>query len=132
MLKSTDTIKELLLLYLALICVCSLLFVRFEGMAFGDAVWMSFVAATSTGFGDFYPKTTGGRITCVLLMHFSLFLIVPLLIARLISVAVENKNEFTDNEQEEILSHLRKLTKETRHANEQACAARQDSRRGNG
>jgi voltage-gated potassium channel len=33
-----------------------------------DAVWWSFVTVTTVGYGDFYPVTTGGRVTACLVM----------------------------------------------------------------
>ena len=34
----------------------------------GDALWWSFVTVTTVGYGDFYPVTTGGRITACIVM----------------------------------------------------------------
>ena len=34
----------------------------------GDAVWWSFVTVTTVGYGDFFPVTTGGRITACFVM----------------------------------------------------------------
>lgn len=106
LLKGTDTLKELLLIYLAVILTASGFFSYYEDMKFFDAVWMAFVTATSTGFGDFYPKTVPGRITAVWLMHVTLFLIIPLIVARLLTVAVKNDDAFTHNEQEQIKQKL--------------------------
>src|SRR5215813_3954857 len=33
-----------------------------------DAVWWSFVTVTTVGYGDFYPVTTGGRVTACFIM----------------------------------------------------------------
>ena len=34
----------------------------------GEALWWSFVTVTTVGYGDFYPITTGGRITACVIM----------------------------------------------------------------
>jgi voltage-gated potassium channel len=34
----------------------------------GEALWWSFVTVTTVGYGDFYPVTTGGRITACVIM----------------------------------------------------------------
>jgi voltage-gated potassium channel len=34
----------------------------------GNALWWSFVTVTTVGYGDFYPVTTGGRITACVIM----------------------------------------------------------------
>lgn len=100
LIATTDTIKELLLVYLAAILVASGIFTIVENMPFLDSMWMSFVAATSTGFGDLTPKTLIGRVTCVLLMHFTLLFIIPMIVARILSSIVRDQNAFTHEEQE--------------------------------
>ena len=39
-----------------------------EEISFGNALWWSFVTATTVGYGDVIPKTLGGRIIAVFLM----------------------------------------------------------------
>jgi len=40
-----------------------------EGIrSFGDVIWMSFITMTSVGYGDIYPRTTGGRIMAAVLV----------------------------------------------------------------
>lgn len=100
LMNSTDTVKELIGIYFGIILLCSGLFVYFEAIAFKDAIWMAFVTATTTGYGDFFPKTTGGRMVAVFLMHTIAFVIAPLLIYRFIDAV--DQNDFTDKEQEEL------------------------------
>lgn len=42
---------------------------------FKDAVWWSFVTATTVGYGDYYPKSAAGRFTGILLMFFGVSLV---------------------------------------------------------
>lgn len=37
-----------------------------------DSFWWSIVTATTIGYGDIYPQTTGGRITAIFLMMFGI------------------------------------------------------------
>lgn len=107
--KSTDTFAEVMLLYLGIICVASLALMHFESWPAIQSFWFSFVAATSTGFGDVTPKTFGGKATAVALMHVTIFVIIPLAVARILSVAIQDKNAFTHEEQEEIKQLLKEI-----------------------
>ena len=55
--------------------VCGLLELRFEEGATGanittagDALWWGYVTATTVGYGDQYPVTTGGRLTGLIML----------------------------------------------------------------
>jgi voltage-gated potassium channel len=55
--------------------VCGLLELRFEEYApganittAGDALWWGYVTATTVGYGDQYPVTTGGRLTGLVML----------------------------------------------------------------
>ena len=64
----TNGFKYMLAFSFCLISASSVLMIRFEGMSFEDAVWWSFVTATTVGYGDLSPATTIGRIIAVILM----------------------------------------------------------------
>lgn len=40
--------------------------------SFGDALWWGFVTSTSTGYGDYVPRTVAGRVFGVVLMLFGI------------------------------------------------------------
>lgn len=107
--KRTDTLFEVMVLYLITIAIASVSFCYTEGMELSKAIWLSFVTATSTGYGDIAPKTFGGQVTAVALMHTTIFVVIPLAVARILSVVIQDKNSFTHDEQEEIKSKLQQL-----------------------
>jgi voltage-gated potassium channel len=100
--KGTDTILELLAIYVGLLVVCALLFSFFEHRTIAESFYWAYITATTTGYGDVTPKTLGGHLTTLFLTHASLFVIIPLLIVQLNSTFNPDRNAWTDEEQEEI------------------------------
>ena len=107
--RITNSIGELLLLYLAVILVCASAYAMLEHKAFLDAVWWAVVTATTTGYGDMYPATVGGRLVAVVLMHATLLFILPLLIGRVIGAMIEDQHKFTDEEQRQLLADIAEI-----------------------
>ena len=106
---ATDTLRELALMYIALLAVCAALFSWFESRPYLESLYWAATTATSTGYGDISAKTLGGMILSVFLMHASIFIIAPLIIVRLIERLNEDRHEFTHEEQERILATLARL-----------------------
>jgi voltage-gated potassium channel len=106
---ATDTLRELALIYSALLLASATAFSWFEARPFFESLYWAATTATSTGYGDISAKTTGGMILSVVLMHASIFVIAPLIIVRLIERLNENRHEFTHEEQERILVTLARL-----------------------
>lgn len=107
--KATDTFGELMLYFLLLIVVSASLFAFFESKNFFDAVWWAFVTAMSVGYGDMYPVTWAGRLTAVVLMSTSLLVIIPLIITRLVERMLDEKDKFTHDEQQQLISDITKI-----------------------
>ena len=64
-----------ILLALIVLTVASVLVLQFEShspdakiLTGRDALWYSIVTITTVGYGDYYPVTTGGRITAMFIM----------------------------------------------------------------
>ena len=74
-----------------------------------SALFAVATTATSTGYGDISPKTTGGRVLALALMHISIFGVAPMIIVRLIDRLNENRDAFTHEEQEAILARLDRI-----------------------
>lgn len=109
--SSTDTFKELLALYIALVALASIAFCIAEGRSVGDSIWWAFVTAMTVGYGDIVPVTTAGRVVGVLLMHVIPLFVIPLVIVRLLKAFVRDEHEFTHAEQEKIKSDLAEIKK---------------------
>ena len=106
---ATDTLKELAAIYLALLLLASVAFMILEGHAFLESFYWAATTATSTGYGDISPKTWGGKVVAVLLMHASIFVIAPLIVVRLIERMSHDQHEFTHEEQERIIASLERV-----------------------
>ena len=107
--KYTDTLLEVFALYMVIIVAASTSFHFTESLTWIQSFWLSFVTATSTGYGDLYPKTLPGQITAVTLMHATIFVIIPLAVARILSVVLQDRNAFTHEEQEEMKTLLKSV-----------------------
>jgi voltage-gated potassium channel len=55
-----------------------------------QSIWWTFVTSTTVGYGDFYPKSTAGRITGILLMFFGASL-VGIITGNITSLLVEKQ-----------------------------------------
>ena len=109
--NGTDSLKELLAIYLVAAVIVALLFAWFEHQPIVDAFWWTFVTGLTIGYGDIYPQTTAGQILTIVWAHFMVLFVLPLFIGRIISNVIDNKNEFTDAEQKEMLALLKKIDK---------------------
>lgn len=106
---ATDTFKELAAIYALLLVGCAWIFMALEDQSFADSLYWAGTTATSTGYGDISPRTGGGRILAVVLMHLSIFVIAPMIIVRLIDRLNENRDAFTHDEQVHILEGINRI-----------------------
>ncbi len=110
--RLTDTFWELILLYLSVVVIGALIFMAVEKQTLWDSLWWAFVTASTTGYGDLFPKTGVGRVLAIILMNFTTMFVYPLITARVAAIMIVNNDAFTHIEQEQ----LKKDAKESRDA----------------
>lgn len=87
----------------------ALIFSLAEGVSYGDSFYWAFITSLSVGYGDLSPATALGKITAVLLANVVLLVVIPVLVTIFSQKAVEDRNEFNHEEQEEMKALLREL-----------------------
>lgn len=106
---ATDTFTELAMIYAVLLLTSAGLLMQFEDLDFATAIYWAATTATSTGYGDISPKSDGGRLVAVSLMHLSIFVVAPLIVVRLVDRLNENRDAFTHEEQVHILEGIARI-----------------------
>ncbi|CDW91118.1 small-conductance calcium-activated potassium channel protein [Stylonychia lemnae] len=61
--------------------------------SFFNCIWVVIITLTTTGYGDIYPKTYMGRVTCIVICFWGMFIVSYFV------VTLTNQLNFTDQEQ---------------------------------
>lgn len=109
LLHIANRIWLILAIYLVSLVLGAAVFAAAEGKTFADGLWWACVTALTIGYGDLTPVTPAGRLAGILFGHFWIFMVIPMIIANIIMNLIEDKNEFTDEEQKEMMQRLRHL-----------------------
>ncbi|HEX6125269.1 MAG TPA: potassium channel family protein [Pyrinomonadaceae bacterium] len=109
--RATDSFTEIIIYYLIILGVSGFLFSYFEDKPLFESLWWACVTGLTIGYGDLYPVTVGGKIVAIVLMHAVPLIIIPLIVTHLLTSVIENKNEFTHEEQEELKSDIKEIKK---------------------
>lgn len=81
----------------------------FEKKEFLDSLWWALITATTVGYGDSYPSTTGGRFVAVTLVLGMILFLIPMITASIASKLIVNRDAFTHEEQEEMKQLLKEI-----------------------
>jgi voltage-gated potassium channel len=103
--------RLLTLFSLAFLFIESGLYALFEKKNFFDSLWWALITATTVGYGDSYPNTTGGRFVAVTLVLGMILFLIPMITASIASKLIVNRDAFTHEEQEEMKQMLQEINK---------------------
>ena len=83
-----------------------------EKSTFGDGLWWSIVTSSTVGYGDIAPKSLPGRLVAGFIIYATFLLLVPLVTAQLASKLVQDADQFSHEEQEELKAAVDDLQRE--------------------
>lgn len=91
-----------------LILIHTLAMMYFEGMGFGDGLWLSVTTLNTVGYGDFSSSSLGGRISTTIFLYIIGISLLSMLIAeymeyRMTKRELKNKGQWSWNMNEHIL-----------------------------
>jgi voltage-gated potassium channel len=107
LLRIANSAKATVATFLLLVLASAVIYSFLEHKGVGDSVWWAVVTATTVGYGDTYPTTTGGRVLAGVLISSMVLLVVPLITAHFASKLIVDQDAFRHEEQEEIKANLR-------------------------
>ena len=103
--------RLLTLVSLLFLFIESGIYALFEKKDFLDSLWWALITATTVGYGDSYPETTGGRFVAVTLVLGMILFLIPMITASIASKLIVNRDAFTHEEQEEMKELLKAIHK---------------------
>lgn len=109
LLRVANSLPAIVAAYVVSIITSASLFTLLEDYTFAEGIWWSCATALTIGYGDIAPVTWTMRIIGMVFSHFWIWLMVPLVVANLIVKAIQSRDEFTHEEQEEVKGNLRKV-----------------------
>jgi voltage-gated potassium channel len=108
--KYFDSMGEVVFYYFLFLFSVAIAFSLAESVSLADSFYWAFVSATSTGYGDVLPKTVIGKVITFVTIHAGVFFFAPLVVIRLLDKLIEDKNQFTHEEQLHIMQKIEEIS----------------------
>ena len=109
--RLTRTLPEVLVYYVIVLLVSGSFFSYFEEKPVFDSFWWACVTGLTIGYGDMVPVTLGGKIVALFLMHIVPLVIIPLIIAHLLTDVMDDTDVFTIEDQEQLKRDVASIKK---------------------
>lgn len=100
-----------MLTYILSLVLTGFMFSQIEHVNFIDGLYWSSCTSLTIGYGDIAPHSSVMKVFTIAFAHFWAFIVIPSVIAKFFVVFIEDMNEFTHEEQEDIKSNLVEITK---------------------
>lgn len=93
-------IGGLVCIYILTLVVSATGYSYVEDKTWLDSLWWAMVTGTTVGYGDMYPATLAGKCIAAFQMHVVPLLIIPFIVARILSSTMVDEHQFSHDEQE--------------------------------
>lgn len=107
--KVANSTRGVVLLFVGTILVWSVGWMLVEGSSFADGIYWTITTMTTVGYGDMSPDSAWGKVATSVLMLWSVFGLVPILVGNLVTKVIHNPHEWTHDEQELIKGQLAQI-----------------------
>lgn len=100
--KMANKISHVLIAFFILNAVAAISFSLIEGKDLTNGFWWATVTATTVGYGDLYPTQLSSKLIGGAFMYICVFIVVPIITAKMSAQLIVDSNAFTHAEQEQL------------------------------
>jgi hypothetical protein len=101
--------RKLIIVYVASLILATILFAVFDYKSFWDSFYWACITSVAVGYGDDVPTSDAGRALTIIFSHFWIYFINPVIIGNVAVRIFRNPHEFTQQEQDWMMSMLAKI-----------------------